>query len=57
MLLDAAVVGDVFWRGTLEALANGVDIAYGLDELEARGLVLREGEAFHQQPIRPIPQT
>jgi class 3 adenylate cyclase/predicted ATPase len=42
VLLDAAVIGDVFWRGPLDALAAGVDVAYGLDELQARGLVRQE---------------
>jgi class 3 adenylate cyclase len=39
VLLDAAVVGKVFWRGALEPLAG---LAEALDSLEARDLIRRE---------------
>jgi class 3 adenylate cyclase len=43
VLLDAAVVGKVFWRGALEREAgNGIDLDETLDALEARDLIRRE---------------
>jgi class 3 adenylate cyclase len=43
VLLDAAVVGKVFWRGALERLAgNGTNLSESLDSLEARDLIRRE---------------
>jgi class 3 adenylate cyclase len=42
VLLDAAVVGKVFWRGALERDGNGIDLDETLDALEARDLIRRE---------------
>lgn len=43
VLLDAAVVGKVFWRGALERMAeNGTNVSEALDSLEARDLIRRE---------------
>jgi class 3 adenylate cyclase len=43
VLLDAAVVGKIFWRGALERMAeNGTNLAEALDSLEARDLIRRE---------------
>jgi class 3 adenylate cyclase len=43
VLLDAAVVGKVFWRGALEREAGkGIDLDETLDALEARDLIRRE---------------
>jgi class 3 adenylate cyclase len=43
VLLDAAVVGKVFWRGALEREpGNGIDLDEALDALEARDLIRRE---------------
>ncbi|MFY9614277.1 MAG: hypothetical protein WAT58_02660, partial [Candidatus Dormiibacterota bacterium] len=42
LLLDAAVVGDVFWRGALTALGRVENVDLVLDDLESRGLVHRE---------------
>jgi class 3 adenylate cyclase len=43
VLLDAAVVGRVFWRGALERMANdGANVLSALDALEARDLIRRE---------------
>jgi class 3 adenylate cyclase len=42
VLLDAAVVGKVFWRGALERDGNGLDLDEALDALEARDLIRRE---------------
>jgi predicted ATPase len=42
VLLDAAVVGKVFWRGALEREGNGIDLDETLDALEARDLIRRE---------------
>ncbi|MGH8985459.1 MAG: ATP-binding protein [Acidimicrobiia bacterium] len=43
LLLDASVVGEVFWRGALMHVADGpADVDDRLDELEARDLVRRE---------------
>ena len=43
VLLDAAVVGRVFWRGALERiLGDGTDLTEVLDALEARDLIRRE---------------
>jgi predicted ATPase len=43
VLLDAAVVGKVFWRGALERLlGDGTDPLEALDSLEARDLIRRE---------------
>jgi class 3 adenylate cyclase len=39
VLLDASVVGDYFWRGALEALGGGSELADTLHALERRGLV------------------
>lgn len=43
LLLDAAVIGKVFWYGALQAMnGNGRDLTQLLDELERRDLVRRE---------------
>ena len=43
VLLDAAVVGKVFWLGALERMArNGTNLPEALDSLEARDLIRRE---------------
>jgi class 3 adenylate cyclase len=42
VLLDAAVVGKVFWRGALEREGNGIDLDETLDALEARDLIRHE---------------
>jgi class 3 adenylate cyclase len=43
LLLDAAVVGKVFWRGALESLDGQVEgVVEALDSLEARDLIRRE---------------
>ena len=43
VLLDAAVVGKVFWTGALEGMSAGeLDLAELLDSLEGRDLVRRE---------------
>jgi predicted ATPase len=47
MLLDAAVVGKVFWRGALERMKrNGVSVSESLDSLEARDLIRRESSSW-----------
>src|SRR5256886_3385408 len=43
VLLDAAVVGKVFWTGALEGMSSGeLDLAQLLDSLEGRDLIRRE---------------
>jgi class 3 adenylate cyclase len=43
ILLDAAVVGKVFWRGALERMGgDGANLSDALDSLEARDLIRRE---------------
>ena len=43
VLLDASVVGKVFWRGALETMSSGnAELARLLDSLEQRDLVRRE---------------
>jgi class 3 adenylate cyclase len=43
LLLDAAVVGKVFWTGALERMSSGrLDLAELLDSLEGRDLIRRE---------------
>ncbi len=43
VLLDAAVVGKVFWTGALERMSSGeLDLADLLDSLEGRDLIRRE---------------
>jgi class 3 adenylate cyclase len=43
VVLDAAVVGKVFWRGVLEQMgSDGVRLSIALDALEARDLIRRE---------------
>jgi class 3 adenylate cyclase len=39
VILDASVVGDFFWRGTLEALGSDAALAETLNALERRGLI------------------
>jgi class 3 adenylate cyclase len=39
MILDASVIGDVFWEGTLEALGGGAALNETLRALERRGLI------------------
>jgi class 3 adenylate cyclase len=47
VLLDAAVVGKVFWRGVLEQMAgNGTNVEAALDALEARNLIRRESYSW-----------
>jgi len=41
VILDAAVVGDFFWQGTLEALRPGAPLAQRMQELERRDLIRR----------------
>jgi class 3 adenylate cyclase/tetratricopeptide (TPR) repeat protein len=46
IVLDASVVGRVFWRGALERLGPaGRDLAAALDSLESRDLVHRQGSS------------
>jgi class 3 adenylate cyclase len=53
LLLDAAVVGKVFWVAALQTLSpDGGDVTHLLDELERRDLVRREGVSIiegHEQ--------
>ena len=42
LLLDAAVIGKVFWLGALRALSEDDDVQALLDELERRDLIRRE---------------
>jgi len=47
VLLDAAVVGKVFWRGALERMGgNGTSLSEALDLLEARDLIRREPSSW-----------
>jgi predicted ATPase/class 3 adenylate cyclase len=47
VLLDAAVVGKVFWRGALERMGgNGTNLSEALDSLEARDLIRREPQSW-----------
>ena len=47
LLLDAAVVGKVFWRGALERMKrNGASVSASLDSLEARDLIRRESSSW-----------
>jgi class 3 adenylate cyclase len=39
VILDASVVGDFFWQGTLEALRPGAALAQRMQELERRDLI------------------
>ena len=41
VILDASVVGDFFWQGTLEALRPGAGLARRIHELERRDLIRR----------------
>jgi class 3 adenylate cyclase len=52
LLIDAAVVGKVFWEGALHAMADGRDLTSLLEELERRDLIRREPASIiegHQQ--------
>jgi class 3 adenylate cyclase len=52
LLIDAAVVGKVFWEGALHAVSNGGDLTRLLEALERRDLVRREPASIiegHQQ--------
>lgn len=42
VILDASVVGKVFWRGALEVLSKNGNVKEGLDFLEARDFVRRK---------------
>jgi class 3 adenylate cyclase/RecA/RadA recombinase len=46
LLLDAAVIGKVFWADALEALRPERDLEGILDELERRDLIRREGSSI-----------
>ena len=47
VLLDAAVVGKVFWRGALERMGgSGTNLSEALDSLEARDLIRREPQSW-----------
>jgi class 3 adenylate cyclase len=57
VLLDASVVGKVFWRGALERLGgDGTRLSEALDSLEARDLIRRESlswiEGEHQYSFK-----
>jgi tetratricopeptide (TPR) repeat protein len=41
LLLYASVIGRSFWQGVLERVTEAADVGSALEELEARGLVLR----------------
>jgi class 3 adenylate cyclase len=41
VILDASVVGDFFWQGSLEALRPGAALAQRMQELERRDLIRR----------------
>jgi class 3 adenylate cyclase len=41
VILDASVVGEFFWRGSLEALRPGAALAQRMQELERRDLIRR----------------
>jgi tetratricopeptide (TPR) repeat protein len=42
VLLDASVIGKVFWRGTIERLGRRANLADALDALEQRGFIRRD---------------
>jgi class 3 adenylate cyclase len=46
VLLDAAVVGKVFWHDALLALTSEPDLDHILEELERRDLIRREASSF-----------
>jgi predicted ATPase len=47
VLLDAAVVGKVFWHGAIERMqSNGIVLSEALDSLEARDLIRREPRSW-----------
>lgn len=47
VLLDAAVVGKVFWRGAVARMrSNGIVLSEALDSLEARDLIRRETRSW-----------
>jgi class 3 adenylate cyclase len=47
VLLDAAIVGKVFWRGALARMRdNGIVLSDALDSLEARDLIRRESRSW-----------
>jgi class 3 adenylate cyclase len=52
LLIDAAVVGKIFWEGALRTMTDSSDVAHLLEELERRDLVRREPASIiegHQQ--------
>ncbi|HEV7641909.1 MAG TPA: AAA family ATPase [Gaiellaceae bacterium] len=52
LLIDAAVVGKIFWEGALHAMTDGSDVTHLLEGLERRDLVRRESASIlegHQQ--------
>ncbi len=47
VLLDASIVGKVFWRGALERMGeSGIVLAEALDSLEARDLIRHEPRSW-----------
>ncbi len=47
VLLDAAIIGKVFWRGALRTMReNGAALSEALDSLEARDLIRQEGTSW-----------
>jgi len=47
VLLDAAIVGKVFWRGVLERMGEGgIVLSEALDSLEARDLIRHEPRSW-----------
>jgi predicted ATPase len=52
LLIDAAVIGKIFWEGALRATTESGDVTQLLEELERRDLVRREAASIiegHQQ--------
>jgi class 3 adenylate cyclase len=50
VLLDASIVGKVFWRGALERMGeSGIVLAEALDSLEARDLIRHEPRSWIEQ--------
>jgi class 3 adenylate cyclase len=52
LLIDAAVVGKIFWEGALHAMTDGSDVTHLLEGLERRDLIRRESTSIlegHQQ--------